>query len=128
MTVTTPSYIQGVASGIMFPVNITNIVATLRGATNPSRLYVVSGHYDSRNTNDNNFTDNTPSADGDVSSVAVSMELARVMATHRPAATIMFIAVGTILNLGLDVCSNISFPMLFTKISLIFRHSLVSVQ
>ncbi len=93
MTVTTPSYIQGVASGIMFPVNITNIVATLRGATDPNRIYVVSGHYDSRNTDDNNFTDDAPGADDDASGVAVSMELARVMATHRPAATIVFVAV-----------------------------------
>ncbi|KAJ3562282.1 hypothetical protein NP233_g9675 [Leucocoprinus birnbaumii] len=93
MTISTPSYTQGVASGILFPVKITNVIATLQGATDPNRVYVVSGHYDSRNTDIDNFTDDAPGADDDASGVAVSLELARVMATHRPAATIMFAAV-----------------------------------
>ena len=40
-----------------------------------------------------NFTDDAPGADDDASGVAVALELARVMATHRPAATIVFAAV-----------------------------------
>ncbi|KXN91527.1 hypothetical protein AN958_00549, partial [Leucoagaricus sp. SymC.cos] len=93
MTVTTPSYIQGVASGILFPVNITDIIATLKGSTEPNRVYVLSGHYDSRNSDGNNFTNDAPGADDDASGVAVSMELARIMATHRPKATIIFAVV-----------------------------------
>jgi len=52
-----------------------------------------SGHYDSRNTDVMNFVDDAPGADDDGSGVAISMELARIMATHRPAATIKFVAV-----------------------------------
>jgi hypothetical protein len=70
MTVTVPSYIQGVAERISFPVRISNIVATLKGSTNPSRVYVVSGHYDSRITDVMNFVDDAPGADDDASGVA----------------------------------------------------------
>lgn len=93
MTVSTPSYIQPIADRVPFPVRITNVVATLKGSTDPNRVYVVSGHYDSRNTDPNNFSDDAPGADDDASGVAVSLELARVMARHKPAATIMFVAV-----------------------------------
>ena len=40
-----------------------------------------------------NFTDDAPGADDDASGVAVSMELARVFATHEPGATLVFAAV-----------------------------------
>ncbi|KAK0220820.1 aminopeptidase [Armillaria nabsnona] len=93
MTVTVPSYIQEPASSIPTSTVISNIIATLRGSSDPGRVYVVSGHYDSRNTNVDNFVDDAPGADDDGSGVAVSMELARVMASHHPAATIMFAVV-----------------------------------
>jgi hypothetical protein len=93
MTVTVPSYIQQPASRIPTPTRISNVVATLRGSTDPNRVYVVSGHYDSRVTDVLNFTSDAPGADDDASGVAVSMELARVMATRRPEATIIFAAV-----------------------------------
>jgi Zn-dependent M28 family amino/carboxypeptidase len=93
MTVTVPSYTQQPASRIPTPTRISNVVATLRGSTDPNRVYVVSGHYDSRVTDVLDFTSDAPGADDDASGVAVSMELARVMATHRPDATIIFAAV-----------------------------------
>lgn len=39
------------------------------------------------------FTNDAPGADDDASGVAISMELARIMAKYRPAATIKFAAV-----------------------------------
>ncbi|KAJ7908830.1 Zn-dependent exopeptidase [Mycena leptocephala] len=73
---------------------ISNVVATLKGSTDPNRIYVVSGHYDSRVSSVTNFVDDAPvQVNDDASGVAVAMELARVMATHSPAATIMFAAV-----------------------------------
>ncbi|OXM55634.1 aminopeptidase [Amycolatopsis alba DSM 44262] len=72
---------------------ITNVVATLRGSTTPERIYVVSGHYDSRCSDPLDATKDAPGADDDASGVAVAMELARVLATRRPAATIVFAAV-----------------------------------
>ncbi|KAH9475288.1 putative zinc metalloprotease [Psilocybe cubensis] len=93
MTVSVPSYVQQPTSRIPNATVISNIVATLKGSTEPNRVYVISGHYDSRVTDILNFTDDAPGADDDGSGVAVSMELARVMATHQPAATIMFAVV-----------------------------------
>ncbi|KAF9554351.1 Zn-dependent exopeptidase [Agrocybe pediades] len=94
MTVSVPSYIQQPVNGLVLqPTNISNIVATLTGTSEPNRVYVVSGHYDSRVTSILNFMDDAPGADDDASGVAVSMELARVMASHQSAATIMFAVV-----------------------------------
>ncbi|KAJ7664394.1 peptidase M28 [Mycena polygramma] len=93
MTVEVPSYLQTPSGSIIQNTVISNVVATLKGSTDPSRIYVVSGHYDSRVSDVTNFVDNSPGADDDGSGVAVAMELARVMATHTPAATIMFAAV-----------------------------------
>jgi hypothetical protein len=93
MTVEKQSYVQQPADRIPVATRITNVVATLRGSTYPNRVYVVSGHYDSRVTDVMNAVSDAPGADDDASGVAVSMELARVMARHRPEATIVFAAV-----------------------------------
>lgn len=93
MTVELQSYVQEPASRIPVATRITNVVATLRGAVTPERIHVVSGHYDSRATDVMDATGDAPGADDDASGVAVIMELARVMATRRPAATLVFAAV-----------------------------------
>lgn len=93
MAVTVPSYVQPAASRIPNDTVISNIVATLQGSKEPNRTYVISGHYDSRNSDAMDFVRDAPGADDDASGVAVSMELARVMATRKPAATIVFAAV-----------------------------------
>jgi hypothetical protein len=93
MTVEKQSYVQQPASRIPTATVITNVVATLRGSSDPNRTYVVSGHYDSRVTDILNFTEDAPGADDDASGVAVALELARVMATRHPEATIVFAAV-----------------------------------
>ncbi|OLF19012.1 M20/M25/M40 family metallo-hydrolase [Actinophytocola xanthii] len=93
MTAELQSYIQPPDGRIPVPTRITNVLATLRGSSSPERVYVVSGHYDSRVSDVMNFTADAPGADDDASGVAVVMELARVMATRRPEATIVFAAV-----------------------------------
>ncbi|KAG6848368.1 hypothetical protein H0H93_000800, partial [Arthromyces matolae] len=93
MTVEVPSYVQTPASEIPTTTVISNIVATLKGTEDSNRTYVISGHYDSRVTDVENFTDDAPGADDDGSGVAISMELARIFATHVPKATIMFAVV-----------------------------------
>jgi hypothetical protein len=72
---------------------LTNVVATLRGSSAPNRMYVVSGHIDSRVTDVLNATSDAPGADDDASGVALIMELARVMSKRAPEATIVFTAV-----------------------------------
>ncbi|KAG6863515.1 hypothetical protein C0991_005339, partial [Blastosporella zonata] len=93
MTVEVPSYVQVPASRIPTDTVISNIVATLKGAEESNRVYIISGHYDSRVTDVMNFMDDAPGADDDGSGVAISMELARIFATHVPKATIMFAVV-----------------------------------
>src|SRR5438132_3845587 len=77
------------------PVQVVNVVATLRGAQPESRdrIYVVTGHYDSRVTDVMNATADAPGADDDASGVAAVMEMARVFATRPTEATIVFTAV-----------------------------------
>ncbi|GAA2910911.1 M20/M25/M40 family metallo-hydrolase [Streptomyces thioluteus] len=93
MTVELQPFVQQPGPRIPVPTRITNVVATLRGSVTPDRIYVVSGHYDSRNSDPMNATGDAPGADDDASGVAVVLELARVFATRRPAATVVFAAV-----------------------------------
>ena len=93
MTVEKQSFIQEPGPRIPEPTQITNVVATLRGSSSPDRMYVVSGHYDSRCTDVMNATCDAPGANDDASGVAAVMELARVMATRKFDATIVFMAV-----------------------------------
>ncbi|MFC4466211.1 M28 family peptidase [Streptomyces xiangluensis] len=106
MTAELQSYVQQPANRIPVATRITNVVATLRGSVTPDRIYVVSGHYDSRCSDPMDATSDAPGADDDASGVAVAMELARVMAglpqpsaggtpisLRSPAATIVFAAV-----------------------------------
>ncbi|KAF2402053.1 putative zinc metalloprotease [Trichodelitschia bisporula] len=93
LTVDTPGYDQGVASRIPFPVRISNVVATLEGTADPSRVYVVAGHYDSRVTDVNDYESDAPGANDDASGVAVVMELCRIISQRPPKATIIFAAV-----------------------------------
>jgi len=92
MTVQLQSFVQPAGPRIPVPTVITNVIATLRGTTSPDRVYVVSGHYDSRVTDVLNFTSDAPGADDDGSGVAAMMELARVLASRPIEATIMFVA------------------------------------
>lgn len=77
------------------PLDVVNVVATLPGeqAASRERLYVVSGHFDSRRTDANDAEGDSPGANDDASGTAVSMELACVMAKHRFDATLVFMAV-----------------------------------
>ncbi|RMZ71814.1 peptidase M28 [Pyrenophora seminiperda CCB06] len=93
MTVEVQSYVQGVASRIPFPVTISNVLAKVTGSEDPSRVYVMTGHYDSRVTDVLNYESDAPGANDDASGTAVAMELARILAKHQPKATIILGAV-----------------------------------
>jgi Peptidase family M28 len=93
MTVELQSFVQPAGPRIPVPTTITNVIATLRGTSTPERVYVVSGHYDSRVTDVLNGTSDAPGADDDGSGVAAALELARLFATRPTEATIVFTAV-----------------------------------
>ncbi|KAI0450516.1 hypothetical protein F5B21DRAFT_508158 [Xylaria acuta] len=96
LTVETIGYIQQPdGDRVTFATRISDVVATLKG-TDENRVYVVSGHYDSRNTNILDYEGDAPGADDDASGVAISLELARVMSQPNypiPKASIAFVAV-----------------------------------
>jgi Peptidase family M28 len=93
MTVEKQSFVQPPGPRNPNPVTVTNVIATLHGSQPESanRIYVVSGHLDSRVTDVLNFTSDAPGAGDDGSGVAAVLELARVMATHKFDATIKFV-------------------------------------
>ncbi len=94
LTVEKQSFVQPVSNRIPVPTVITNVIATLRGASEPNRAYVVTGHYDTRVTDVLNSTSDAPGADDDGSGVAVVMELTRILsAASQPDATIVLAAV-----------------------------------
>ncbi|KAI0438682.1 hypothetical protein F4803DRAFT_84402 [Xylaria telfairii] len=96
LSVKTIGYIQQPdGNRVTFATRISDVVATLKG-TDENRVYVVSGHYDTRNTNILDYEGDAPGADDDASGVAVSLELARVMSRPNypvPKASIAFVAV-----------------------------------
>lgn len=73
---------------------IGNVIATLKGTdTNDDRIFMVSGHIDSRVSDVNNRESDAPGANDDGSGTAAVIELARVMSKHSFPATIIFVAV-----------------------------------
>lgn len=64
MTVEVPGYEQqpdGVR--VTFPILISDVVATLKGSEDPDRVYVVSGHYDTRCLDPMDYECDAPGAD-----------------------------------------------------------------
>lgn len=77
------------------PTPLHNVYAILRG-TDPAaakRMYLVTGHYDTRNSSNFNTHDEAPGANDDSSGTAVSMESARVLSKLKFPATLVFVAV-----------------------------------
>lgn len=74
------------------PSSVVNVVATLPSKTNPDRIVVIGGHYDSRAGDPLDAVSDAPGANDDGSGTAVVMELARIMAPHEYDATVVFIA------------------------------------
>ncbi|HEX8392793.1 MAG TPA: M28 family peptidase [Longimicrobium sp.] len=71
---------------------VVNVVATLRGQTDPNRHVLIMGHYDSRVTDVMNVTSDAPGANDDASGTAAVIEAARVLSKHRFDGTIVFAA------------------------------------
>jgi Peptidase family M28 len=83
------------AGRIPKPTQISNIYAVLRG-TDPiqsKRMVLVTGHYDSRNSDILDDHGAAPGANDDASGVAVSLECARALSKLRFPASIVFVAV-----------------------------------
>jgi len=78
--------------GMPTQVPIVNVIATLRGSSDAERVYVVGGHYDSRNARGEDKDGQAPGAVDDASGTAVALEACRVLAATTFPATIVFVA------------------------------------
>src|SRR5450631_4664581 len=99
LEVKTDAFTEQPADRIPKPTEITNVYAVLRGSDpkQADRIVLVTGHYDSRNSDNSNVTDPAPGANDDGSGTAVSLECARVLSKAagrlKFPATIIFLTV-----------------------------------
>ena len=95
LEVRTDSFTENPAERIPKPTVITNVYAVLKGADpeNAKRIVLVTGHYDSRNSDTLDVSGTAPGANDDASGTAVSLECARVLSQMKFPATIIFLTV-----------------------------------
>ncbi|MGI8668875.1 MAG: M20/M25/M40 family metallo-hydrolase, partial [Aridibacter sp.] len=87
------TYLQEKGRRVPEAINLTNVIATLKGTKNPDRIYVVSGHYDSMCGDSSDGKCDAPGANDDASGTSAVIEMARVMSKQKFDATIMFVTV-----------------------------------
>lgn len=95
LEVKTDSFTKETSDRIPKPTQLTNVYAVLKG-TDPEaakRIVLVTGHYDSRNSQNDNITDDAPGANDDASGTAVSLECARVLSKLKFPGSIIFLTV-----------------------------------
>ena len=70
---------------------INNIVAIQRGSVHPNRFVIMSGDIDSRVSDPNNFTSDSPGANDNATGMAGAIEAARVLSKYRFANSIIYV-------------------------------------
>lgn len=76
------------------PILLGNVMATLKGTDpNDKRIFIISGHIDSRRSDVMERAGDAPGANDDGSGTAAVIECARVMSRHSFPSTIIFVAV-----------------------------------
>src|SRR3954447_14297778 len=95
LEVKTDTFTEQPAERIPKATEITNVYAVLRGSDpeNAKRIVLVTGHYDSRNSDTFDVNGDAPGANDDASGTAVSLECARVLSKLKFPATIIFLTV-----------------------------------
>jgi len=95
MQVKTDIFTQPVSDRVPSPTVLTNVYAILRGtnAEDAQRIVLVTGHYDSRNSSNDDAAGIAPGANDDASGTAVSLECARVLSKLKFPGTIIFLTV-----------------------------------
>jgi len=95
LLVKTDSFVEQPGGRIPKATEITNVYAVLKGTdpANDKRIVLVTGHYDSRNSDTFSVNGEAPGANDDGSGTAVSLECARVLSKMKFPATIIFLTV-----------------------------------
>ena len=73
-------------------VDVMDVVAIQRGASDPDRVIVITGHLDSRRSDVMDATGDAPGANDDASGVSALIETARVLSQYTFAATLVYSA------------------------------------
>jgi len=76
---------------IVHDVWVVNVVAIQRGTKYPNRFIIMSGDIDSRISNPNNFTSDSPGANDNASGMAGTMESARVLSKYKFENSIIYV-------------------------------------
>ncbi len=92
LEITTPSTVIAAEPRIPEPTEVVDVVAILRGTTDPERYVVMSGDIDSRVSDVMDATSDAPGANDNASGLAGVLEAARVLSRHRFGASIVFAA------------------------------------
>ncbi len=71
---------------------IINVVGRLTGTTEPERIFIIGGHYDSINGDNQDAKSQAPGANDDGSGTAAILEACRVLASVPHRCTILFVA------------------------------------
>jgi hypothetical protein len=92
LTVALDTYTQPADPAKRIPraVVISSVIATLKGDDPTGRTYVMSSHYDSRNTNNDDGEHDAPGADDNGSATSAVVEAARVLVNVPLHATVVF--------------------------------------
>jgi hypothetical protein len=95
LEVKTDTFTQERGERVPQPTVLTNVYAVLKGTEPGSakRIVLVTGHYDSRNSDTFDSKGDAPGANDDGSGTAVSLECARILSKHKFPATIIFLTV-----------------------------------
>ena len=76
------NYVEPDKRRIIKPVWINNVIAIQKGSKYPNRYIIMSGDIDSRISDSNNFTDDSPGANDNASGMAGTIEAARVLSNY----------------------------------------------
>ena len=90
MSVRVQQYLQPKNDRIVRPVEVASVLATLRGDDPEAGIVIISGHYDSRDSDGSDPLGDAPGADDNGSGTCAVLEAARVMAHQHFRATIVF--------------------------------------
>src|SRR5207253_6172152 len=95
LEVKTDSFVQQPADRVPKPTTLTNVYGVLKGTDPESskRIVLVTGHYDSRNSDTFDAEGASPGANDDASGTSVSLECARVLSKLKFPGTIIFLTV-----------------------------------
>jgi Zn-dependent M28 family amino/carboxypeptidase len=87
---TQSSIVTAADSRLTKDTEVVNVIAILRGSTDPNRYVIMSGDIDSRASDNYNYTIDAPGANDNASGMAGTLEAARILSEYKFGASIVF--------------------------------------